>query len=217
MSVASKPKPAEADPSHRIGFTYLSQEDLLTSGCLDFHLAIEAAEDAILAHREGKVFFPEKIVQIFNEDTQERINCLTATSAQAPLLKAAWVKPGAFYSHIGGWEDEYEVAQGCDKIVCDHWDTVKHRTQTLSRMYKDRVLKDEDIYCDIDALVAGEKAGRETDTERIYFNAVGLAFTEVAIAWAMYRRAMENYAGQQLTMQQTTIFEHSNIAQCFRR
>lgn len=27
---------------------------------------------------------------------------VTATSAQAPLLKAEWIKEGAFYSHIGG-------------------------------------------------------------------------------------------------------------------
>lgn len=361
MSVATQP--AKTEPaSHEIGFTYLSQEDLLNSGCLDFHLAIKAAEEAILAHRAGTVLFPEKIVQIFNQDTQERINCLpatllpetvcgmkwvsvfppnveeglqnlsalfvlseiqhgfpvavmegtlasnmrvgtmgaiaakhlarkdseligfigageqakmhllamktvrpglkecrvaaktseeaalfveqlrpilpdmrilstgtdglravveadivvTATSAQAPLLKAEGMKPGAFYSHIGGWEDEYAVAQNCDKIVCDHWDTVKHRTQTLSRMYKDGILKDEDIYCDIDALVAGDKPGRETTDERIYFNAVGLAYTDVAIAWAMYHRAIENYAGQKLTMQKTTIFEHKNIAGCFR-
>jgi ornithine cyclodeaminase/alanine dehydrogenase-like protein (mu-crystallin family) len=54
---------------------------------------------------------------------------VTATSAQAPLLKADWMKPGSFYSHIGGWEDEYAVAAQCDKIVCDDWETVKHRTQ----------------------------------------------------------------------------------------
>lgn len=365
MSVASStsPTPVTSHPDHHISFTYLSQEDLLESGCLDFHLAIDAAERAIIAHREGKVLFPEKIVQIFNQDTQERINCLpatlkpenvcgmkwvsvfppnvkeglqnlsalfvlseirhgfpvavmegtlasnmrvgtmgaiaakhlarhdskvigfigageqakmhllamktvrpslqecrvtakteeeanlfveqlspilpemkiistgtdgaaaiseadivvTATSAQAPLLKAAWVKPGAFYSHIGGWEDEYEVAKNCSKIVCDHWETVKHRTQTLSRMYKDGELKDEDIYCDLDALVAGEKAGRESEDERIYFNAVGLAYTDIAIAWAMFHRAEEAKTGQTLSMQETTIFEHANIAECFRR
>lgn len=33
---------------------------------------------------------------------------VTATSAQALLLKAGWIKPGAFYSHIGGWEDDEE-------------------------------------------------------------------------------------------------------------
>ncbi len=349
---------------HTITFSYLSQEDLLKAGCLDFHLAIEAAEKAMLAYRAGEVIFPEKIVQIFNEETQERINCLpatlrtegvcgvkwvsvfppnveryglqnltalfllseiekgfplavlegtlasnmrvgamgaiaakhcappeakvigfigsgeqskmhllamktvrptlaechvaaktveeeeqfieqlapvlpdmeffstqtnlesamkhadilvTATSVQAPLLKAAWMKPGSFYSHVGGWEDEYAVAQQCDKIICDDWETVKHRTQTLSRMYKDGVLKDADVHGNLDELVAGEKPGRENATERIYFNAVGLAFVDVAIALAMYRRAIKRGLGQTLTMQETTIFEHPQIAKWFRR
>ncbi|NOX55225.1 MAG: ornithine cyclodeaminase family protein [Planctomycetes bacterium] len=353
-----------ASDSHRIAFSYFSQEDLLRAGCLDFHMVIEAAEKALIAHRRGEVIFPEKIVQIFNEETQERINCLpatlkaervcgmkwvsvfppnverfglqnltalfvlseiekgfpiavmegtlasnmrvgamgaiaakhlappqsrvigfigsgeqakmhllamktvrpslvecrvsaktppeedqfieqmtpllpdmkfvaartngevamrdadilvTATSAQAPLLKAAWMKPGSFYSHIGGWEDEYAVAQQCDKIVCDDWETVKHRTQTLSRMYKDGLLRDSDIYANLDELVAGLKPGRETETERIYFNAVGLAFVDIAIAWAMYQRAKQGGYGQTLTLQETTIFEHAQIAEWLRR
>ena len=251
---------------HRIECLFLSQEDLLQAGCLDIRLAMSAAENAMLAFQKNDILFPEKVVQIFNEDTQDRINCLpatllpekicgakwvsvfpfnpekygqqnlsavfilseiekgypiafmdgtlcsnmrvgamggiaarhfarpdsksiafigageqakmhliamktvfpgleecrvsakhdheeqqfidematlfrdmrfsaahtnaqraiegadilvTATSAQAPLLKAAWIKPGTFYSHIGGWEDEYDVAKQCDKIVCD--------------------------------------------------------------------------------------------------
>ena len=121
---------------------------------------------------------------------------VTATSAQAPLLKAAWVKPGSFYSHIGGWEDEYAVAQQCEKIVCDDWETVKHRTQTLSRMYKDGVLSDSDIYGNLDELVAGEKPGRQNDQERTYFNAVGLAFVDIGIALAMYKRAQSTGSGR---------------------
>lgn len=353
-----------SNDGHRIAFTYLSQEDLLEAGCLDFQMAIDAAEAAMLAHRRGEVIFPDKIVQIFNEQTQERINCLpatlkpqrvcgvkwvsvfppnveryglqnltalfvlseiekgfplavmegtlasnmrvgamgaiaakhlappapqvigfigsgeqakmhllamkaalpslrqcrvsakttpeevqfieqlapvlpemefvsaetrgevaikdadvvvTATSVQAPLLKAAWVKPGSFYSHIGGWEDEYAVAGQCDKIVCDDWETVKHRTQTLSRMYKEGLLSDSDVYANLDELVAGEKPGRQHDHERAYFNAVGLAFVDVAIAWAMYQRAAESGLGQTLTLQETTIFEHSQIGQWLRR
>lgn len=348
---------------HAIRFTYLSQEDLLEAGCFDFRLAIDAAESALLAHRRGEVLFPEKIVQIFSEDTQERINCLpatllaekvcgmkwvsafppnvekfgrqnlsalfvlseiekgfpiavlegtlasnvrvgamgglaarhlapsearvigfigtgeqakmhlvamktvcpsllecrvsaktedeerqfveqleallpdiefkqaggdhaiamdgadilvTGTSAQAPLLEAAWMKPGSFYSHIGGWEDEYEVAKQCDKIVCDDWDTVKHRTQTLSRMYKDGELADSDIHADLVEVIAGDKPGRENDEERIYFNAVGLAYVDVAIALAMYRRAVEAGKGLELTMQETMIFEHEGLADYLR-
>ena len=64
---------------NRIECLLLSQEALLQSGCLDMRMAMGAAEAVMLAIREGKVLFPEKIVQIFNDQTQERINCLPAT------------------------------------------------------------------------------------------------------------------------------------------
>ncbi len=136
---------------------------------------------------------------------------VTATSAQAPLLKAEWVKPGAFYSHVGGWEDEFEVAKLCDKIVCDDWETVKHRTQTLSRMYKAGELQDSDIHGNLVDLIVGRKPGRESDHERTYFNAVGLAYVDVAIAIAMYERAKEAGMGQDLQVQHEMIFEHARL------
>lgn len=349
--------------SHDIHCRYFSQEDLLAAGCLDIRLAMESAEDAMRAYSADDVLFPEKIVQIFNDDTQERINCLpatfkskricgmkwvsvfppnpvkhgiqnlsaviilseiehgfpiafmegtlcsnirvgcigalaakylarqdstsigfigageqakmhliamktaipslkecrvaakladeeqqflkemsaiipditfsaadsnleraidgadiivTATSAQAPLLKADWMKPGAFYSHIGGWEDEFEVAKQCDKIVCDDWETVKHRTQTLSRMYKEGLLTDDDLHANLVDLVLGAKPGRESDDEKIYFNAVGLAYVDVAIAIAMYKRALDAGLGQDLQIQNEMIFEHAKLNEWVR-
>jgi ornithine cyclodeaminase/alanine dehydrogenase-like protein (mu-crystallin family) len=141
---------------------------------------------------------------------------VTGTSAQAPLLKADWVKEGAFYSHIGGWEDEYAVAKKCSKIVCDDWETVKHRTQTLSRMYKDGELTDDDVYANLVELVAGDKKGRESDQEINYFNAVGLAYVDVAIAHAMYEQAISAGAGQRLTLQNSMIFEHEGLKDLIR-
>ena len=76
---------------HRIDFTYLSQEDLLQAGCLDFRLTIEAAEAAMIAYRNGEVIYPDKIVQIFNEETQERINCLPATLKADQICGMKWV------------------------------------------------------------------------------------------------------------------------------
>lgn len=132
---------------------------------------------------------------------------VTATSAQAPLLKADWIKKGAFYSHIGGWEDEYKVVQMADKIVCDDWETVKHRTQTVSRCYKDGVITDADIHGNIADIISGEKAGRESEDEFIYFNAVGLAYVDVSIAYAMYQRAVEAGVGTWSYLQEKMIFE----------
>ncbi|MEZ6135788.1 MAG: ornithine cyclodeaminase family protein [Pirellulaceae bacterium] len=343
---------------HKIHCRYFSQEDLLGAGCLDIAMAIEAAEAAMRAYDAGDVLFPEKIVQIFNDETQERINCLpatfksdkicgvkwvsvfppnpvkfgiqnlsaviilseiehgfpiafmegtlcsnvrvgtvgavaakylarkdsetigfigageqakmhliamktvlpslrecrvaaktpeeeqqflkemqpilpdikmvaagsdleraasgadvivTATSAQAPLLKAKWMKEGCFYSHVGGWEDEYAVAHACSKIVCDDWETVKHRTQTLSRMYKDGELADDGVYANLMELVMDRVPGRENDIEKIYFNAVGLAYIDVAIAYAMYLRAQDAGMGQDLKIQHEMIFEHAHL------
>ncbi|MCK5925023.1 MAG: hypothetical protein KAG10_03945, partial [Methylococcales bacterium] len=133
-----------------------------------------------------------------------------------PLLKAEWMKKGAFYSHIGGWEDEYAVAQQCDKIVCDDWDTVTHRGQTLSRMYKEGLLSHNDIHADLHELVSGHKKGRESNEERIYFNAVGLAYIDVAIAFSMYQRAKEAKIGLPLSLQESMVFEHLDISSKIR-
>ncbi|MCP4409332.1 MAG: ornithine cyclodeaminase family protein [Gammaproteobacteria bacterium] len=343
---------------HNVSITHFSQEDLLWAECFDLRMAMQVAEKAMIAFEEHQIMFPDKIVQIFNPVTQERINCLpatllnekicglkwvsvfprnpkkygvqnlsavfilseidtgfpiaimegtlasnmrvaamggiaakylarkdsevigfigageqakmhllamkivfpglkecrvasrtlareqkfiqemsplfpdlkfvaaqthgklamdgadilvTATSAQAPLLKADWMKPGSFYSHVGGWEDEYKVAEQCDKIVCDNWDTVTHRSQTLSLMYADGLLSSNDIYADLHELVSGQKTGRKSDEERIYFNAVGLAYIDVAIALAMYHRAIDAHAGRKLPIQECMVFEHPNI------
>lgn len=337
-----------------IQYLTLSQEDLIEAGAFDFPAAIGALKEILFRFREDRILFPDKIVQIFKEETQERINCLpatlldekicgvkwvsvfppnprrfgvqnlsaiiilseiekgfpvcvmdgtlcsnirvaamgataaealarkdaetigfigageqakmhllgmkavrpslkvckvaavseaeeeafirnlspilpdmtfvgcktvlkdavtdadiivTATSAQAPLLKADWIKKGAFYSHIGGWEDEYAVVQMADKIVCDDWGTVKHRTQTVSRCYKDGVITDDDIYGNLIDILSGEKPGRENDEEFIYFDAVGLSYVDVSIAYAMYRKALQKQVGRWTYLQEKMIFE----------
>lgn len=341
-----------------IKYLSLSQEDIIAAGAFDLVLAREALEEGLFKFKNGRILFPDKIVQIFNEETQERINCLpatlldekicgmkwvsvfppnprkhgvqnlsaitllseietgfpvcvmdgtlcsnvrvaamgataakvlsrensetigfigageqgkmhllgmksvrpglkvckvaakeaaeeeafirdlspllpdmtfipcntvlkdaivdadiivTATSAQAPLLKAEWIKKGAFYSHIGGWEDEYAVPKMADKIVCDDWETVKHRTQTLSRCYKDGVITDADVHGNLIDILSGAIPGRENDDEFIYFNAVGLAYIDVSIAHAMYKRALDAGVGRWTYLQENMIFEKDLI------
>lgn len=346
--------------THAIKYLNLSQESLVEAGAFDLPLAISTLQKSLLTFKAGRILFPEKIVQIFDEETQDRINCLpatlldeqicgvkwvsvfprnphlygtqnlsaiiilssivngypvcvmdgtlcsnmrvaamgataadflarkdaqsigfigageqakmhllgmksarpglkvcrvaskyaseeagfiqalspllpdmefvacdtslehairdsdiivTATSAQAPLLKADWIKKGAFYSHIGGWEDEYAVVQMADKIVCDDWETVKHRTQTVSLCYKGGVIGDEDIYANMVDILDGTKPGRENDEEFIYFNAVGLAYTDVSIAHAMYKKASDGGFGEFDALQESMVFEKPRLAE----
>ena len=144
----------------------------------------ESTVEAFIDEKKGK--YPHlKFVNCgndFEKSVRPADIIITATSTQADLLKAAWIKPGATYIHVGGWEDEYEVVDLANKIVCDDWECVKHRGQTLCRMYKTGRLKDTDIYANLKEIIAGNKPGREKDTEFIYFNSVGLAFIDIAFA-----------------------------------
>ena len=132
---------------------------------------------------------------------------VTAISGQETLLRAEWIAEGALYLHVGGLEDEYRVAQKADKIVCDDWSVVKHRTQTISRMYTDGLLADEDIYADLYQIVSGQKPGRENEKEFIYFNTVGLSYVDVMLANRMYQKAKAKGIGTYITMQKNSMFD----------
>ena len=116
---------------------------------------------------------------------------VTAISSQEPVLKARWIKPGTLYIHVAGIEDEFAVARMASKIVCDCWEAVKHRKQTIVQMYNAGELKEEDIYADIYEIICGDKEGRESEGEFIYFNSVGLAVEDILLANRIYEKALE--------------------------
>lgn len=122
---------------------------------------------------------------------------VTAISGQEDILKAKWIRKGTFYIHVAGWEDEYEVPKKASKIVCDDWEGVKHRTQTISRMYKEGLLKDGEIYGNLEDIVCGTKPGRENEEEFIYFCSVGLAFIDVSFASYIYEKCKERGLGKE--------------------
>lgn len=133
---------------------------------------------------------------------------VTAVSCQAPLLKANSITKGAFYCHVGGWEDEYDVPLKANKIVCDHWESVKHRTQTISRLYKEKKLLDEDIYADIGDIICEKKQGRENDEEFIYFNSVGLGYIDIAVAYNLYKKLENSGFSKEWIMQEKIIKDY---------
>lgn len=125
---------------------------------------------------------------------------VTAISGQAPVLKAANITKGCLYIHVGGWEDEYAVVEKADKIICDEWESCKHRTQTISQMYMKGILKDEDIYADLKDIITGKIVGRENDNEFIYFNSVGLSFIDLNFANETYKLAKSLNIGQEVCL-----------------
>ena len=164
--------------------------------------------------KQMKMLLPDIEIEMCDSDYEKAARgsdiVITAISAQLPLLKAAWLKSGVYYNHVGGWEDEYAVPKSADKIVCDDWNSVKHRTQTISRLYQKGELSDGDIYADLHEIVAGQKKGRENADEKIYFNPVGLSYVDVALAKAIYDKVdsfrLSDQCGE-LEFNKTSVFD----------
>ena len=76
---------------HAIMYRNLSQEDLIKCGAFSLPMAIKSLKRSLLQFRNGEILFPEKIVQVFNEETNERINCLPATLLPEKLCGVKWV------------------------------------------------------------------------------------------------------------------------------
>lgn len=136
---------------------------------------------------------------------------VTAISGQCPVLKAADITKGGLYIHVGGWEDDFGVAKKADKIVCDKWEVVKHRSQTLCRMYKEGLIKDSDIYADMSELIAGTKACRQNDDEFIYFNSVGLSYIDIVFASYIYKEATKLGLGYDVTLTETNSVAYDEL------
>lgn len=136
---------------------------------------------------------------------------VTAISAQSPVLKATDITKGGLYIHVGGWEDEYGVALKADKIVCDEWEVVKHRSQTLCRMFKEGLIKDENIYANLSELIAGTKKGRENDEEFIYFNSVGLSYIDINFANYIYKEAITRILGQEVVLAEQNVVDYKSL------
>jgi ornithine cyclodeaminase len=127
---------------------------------------------------------------------------VTVTVADEPIVKDAWVKPGSLFAHVGSYQEEEEaVVAHSDMIVVDDWGAVLHReTPILAKMYLAGRLSEADIHANLGEIVLGEKAGRRSPTERIFFAPIGMGSEDVAVGSVIYRMAREKGIGRCLPL-----------------
>ncbi len=126
---------------------------------------------------------------------------ITATVTEKPIVQSSWVDEGSLHIHVGSHECEFDVIDQADKVVVDDWEELKHRgVETISIMYTEGKFNPENIYAELGEVVNGDKMGRESETERIYFNSVGMGIEDVAVANYIYQIAKERGIGQNLKL-----------------
>jgi ornithine cyclodeaminase/alanine dehydrogenase-like protein (mu-crystallin family) len=112
-----------------------------------------------------------------------------------PMIKPDWIIAGAFSCALD--LDTYwanETMSSMDKFCTDDAGQALHYR---SIGYLQSTPK---IYADLGQIVDGQKAGRETETERTMFMNIGLALGDIAIAARLYEKAKRLGIGKWLRL-----------------
>ena len=98
-------------------------------------------------------------------------------------------------------EEEDAVVTNSDLLVVDDWGAVLHReTPILAKMYLEGNLSESDIHANLGEIILGQKTGRESETDRIFYAPIGLGSEDVAVGFEIYRLAREKGLGRYLPL-----------------
>jgi ornithine cyclodeaminase/alanine dehydrogenase-like protein (mu-crystallin family) len=108
---------------------------------------------------------------------------VTATAATEPILKGAWLKPGAHVNAIG-WRghDSRELDDAAMVNV-----VVVESREAAHDQCGDVILSGAEIYAELGEILAGKKPARAEETTM--FDSVGIAVEDIAAAQLVYEAA----------------------------
>lgn len=118
----------------------------------------------------------------------------------APMLRTAWIKPGAFVVPYGTMSAvELSLTDIMSKLVVDDWGQCKGgQFGALRAHVQAGKLSEQTLHAEMGQIVAGLKPGRERDDETILFWHRGLSLSDIALGHAMLEKAARMGIGQQL-------------------
>ena len=120
--------------------------------------------------------------------------------APEPLFKTRWIKPGSLavpYGTNSTGEDDFVSV--FDKVVVDHWEQCLIGPFGCLRRFVDAGdVTRETVHGELGSVCAGQLPGRETEEETILFWHRGLSTSDIALAFAMLKKAECLGVGQTL-------------------
>lgn len=155
------------------------------------------AADEFLGNFQGRMI----AVHDAEEAVRDSDLVVSATTADAPVIRKEWLKDGVFYAQIGGHECTFEAVEAFDKIFVDDWEQLLHRgVQTLAVMAKQNKWKESDLHGTLGERLTGNVSGRMSNREKIMFSSIGLGIVDIAIAVRIYRTAVAKHIGFRLPL-----------------
>lgn len=139
------------------------------------------------------------------ENHQDPASCdvvVTVTGSPDPVLRGEWLQPGALVCAVGandGRRRELDnvVLERAAFVCCDSLDDAKLESADLIEPVESGVLDWLEVH-ELQEVVAGQLAGRQSDDDIVVFKSNGLAAWDVALAAAVVERARAAGVGLEL-------------------
>jgi ornithine cyclodeaminase/alanine dehydrogenase-like protein (mu-crystallin family) len=127
---------------------------------------------------------------------------VTVTSSPDPVLRGEWLQPGALVCAVGandGRRRELDnvVLERAAFVCCDSVENSRLESADFGEPVESGVLDWLEVH-ELQEVVAGEVAGRQSDEDIVVFKSSGLAAWDVAAAAAVVERARATGAGREL-------------------
>ena len=147
----------------------------------------------------GKVF----VMSNSDEAVSKAEIVICSTRSETPVFSGVALQPGTHINGIGSYqphmqEVDVETLLKCSKIIADTIDGVKDEAGDLIIPSSLGVWNFEKLHGELSELSAGKIIGRENDKEITFFKSVGIAYFDLAVAAAVYEKALSEGVGVQV-------------------
>jgi ornithine cyclodeaminase len=147
----------------------------------------------------GKFEFPVEAVATVEDAVRGADLIVTATTAEEPILRLDWIKPGAHLNVVGSSipttrEIDSETIAASSLFVDRRESTLNEGGDYLFALREGAIMPDH-IKAEIGELLIGAHPGRTSSEEITLFKSLGLAIEDLASAQYLYARAKQTGAG----------------------
>ena len=130
---------------------------------------------------------------------------VTATSAREPVLRHAWLKPGAHVNAVGASTPqarEIDTATvAASALFCDSRESLRHEAGEFALAVSEGLITGiEHVRGELGEVLAGLAPGRRDDGELTLFRSLGLAVEDLAAAELAVAVARERGIGTEVEL-----------------
>ncbi|WP_066393035.1 ornithine cyclodeaminase family protein [Neobacillus mesonae] len=128
---------------------------------------------------------------------------ICSTRSETPVFSGKALRPGTHINGVGSYlphmqEVDVVTLHRCSKIVADTMEGVKDEAGDFIIPANAGTWSFSELHGEIGELAAGQISARENDEEITFFKSVGIAYFDIAVAAAVYEKAIQAGVGTQV-------------------